>query len=301
MKKIIINKIKYFLVIIFIKTPLINILKKRFKNSHNIKKRNKIWLLLDTLFQIEYFSKLKNKKEIRELTNSTLINGEGRKWSLHYFDTHFSTLEGLKKRKGIMSSSNAPPIFEKMINFIKSNNIYENENTYIIQLGSSSGKDLEFFLKIFPKLNYISTDVNDEIIDFQKERYNYSNLKYFKCYAEDIDKCINYFNISDKNIILFSVGSLQYINPIFLEEFFLKIKQFKKINLFIYDPIELSFIEKNKDIISNYRWNSSFSHRYDEYARKFGSKIIESKIIRPFLKEDKHHSKTGNFYLHSTN
>ena len=200
-----------------------------------------------------------------------------------------------------MSSSNAPPIFEKMINFIKSNNIYENENTYIIQLGSSSGKDLEFFLKIFPKLNYISTDVNDEIIDFQKERYNYSNLKYFKCYAEDIDKCINYFNISDKNIILFSVGSLQYVNPFFLEEFFLKIKQFKKINLFINDPIKLSFIEKNKDIISDYRWNSSFSHRYDEYARKFGSKIIESKIIRPFLKEDKRHSNTGIFYLHSTN
>ena len=150
-------------------------------------------------------------------------------------------------------------------------------------------------------MNYISTDVNDEILDFQKEKYTHLNFKYFKCYAEDIDKCINYFNISDKNIILFSVGSLQYINPIFLEEFFLKIKQFKKINLFIYDPIELSFIEKNKDIISNYRWNSSFSHRYDEYARKFGSKIIESKIIRPFLKEDKHHSKTGNFYLHSTN
>ena len=298
MKKFIYNIIKYPLIIIFIKTPFINILKRRFKLIKFLKKRNVIWLVLDTLFQREYFSKLKNKEEIRELTNSTLIDGEGKKIAEYYYNKHFQTLDELKKRRtGTMSSNDAIPIFERMINYIKSNNLSDDKNTYIIQLGSSSGRDLEFFLKIFPKLNYISTDVNDEILDFQKEKYSYPNLKYFKCYAEDIDECINHFKISDKNIILFSSGSLQYVNPFFLEEFFLKIKNYKNLNLFINEPVNLSFID-DSSLMSVHRVNTSFSHRYDEYAKNSNFNIIESQVIRPYLKDHKIHSQTGHFNLH---
>ena len=295
--KIIYNIIKYPLILIFIKTPLINILKKRFKYHRTLKKRNIIWFVLDTLFQREYFNKLKNKEEIRELTNSTLIDGEGKKWAEHYYNKHFQTLDELKKRRtGIMFLNDAAPVFERMINFIKSNNLSDDKNTYIIQLGSSSGRDLEFFLKIFPKLNYISTDVNDEILDFQKEKYSYPNLKYFKCYAEDIDECINYFKISDKNIILFSSGSLQYVNLFFLEEFFSKIKNYKNLNLFIGEPVSLLFID-NSSLISDNRSNISFSHRYDEYARNSNFNIIENQVIRPYSTDDKQHGHTGTFYL----
>jgi hypothetical protein len=281
---------------IFIKTPFINILKRRFKLI-NFPKKNIIWFVLDTLFQREYFNKLKNKEEIRELTNSTLIDGEGKKLAEYYYNKHFQTLDELKKRRiGIMSQSEATPMFEKMINYIKSNNLSDDKNTYIIQLGSSSGRDLEFFLKIFPKLNYISTDVNDEILDFQKEKYSYPNLKYFKCYAEDIDECINHFKISDKNIILFSCGSLQYVNSFFIEEFFSKIKNYKNLNSFIFEPVNLLFLD-NPSFISVYRGNASFSHQYDEYAKKLGFNIIENKVIRPYSTDDKKHRHTGHLDL----
>ena len=98
MKKIIYNIIKYPLILIFIKTPLINILKMRFKKIHFTKKRNLMWSILDTLFQKEYFNKLRNYNEIRELTNSTLVNGQGRKWAEYYYNKHFQTLDGLKKK-----------------------------------------------------------------------------------------------------------------------------------------------------------------------------------------------------------
>ena len=301
MRKIIYNIIKYPLIIIFIKTPFINILKKRFKNYRSLKKRNIIWFVLDTLFQREYFNKLKDKGEIRELTNSTLIDGLGKKLAEHYDNKHFITLDELKKRRiGIMSLNDSSPIFEKMINHIKSNNLSDDKNTYIIQLGSSSGRDIEFFLKIFPKLNFISTDINDEILDFQKEKYSYQNLKYFKCYAEEIDECINYFKISDKNIILFSIGCLQYVNPFFLKEFFLKIKNYKNLNLFISEPVSLLFLD-NSDLISENRSNISFSHRYDEYAKKAGFNIIENKVIRPYSTDDKLHRHTGHFDLQISN
>ena len=46
-----------------------------------------------------------------------------------------------------MSQNDATPMFERMINYIKSNNLSDDKNTYIIQLGSS-GRDLEFFKNI---------------------------------------------------------------------------------------------------------------------------------------------------------
>ena len=298
MKKIIYEVIKYPLIVIFIKTPLINILKRRFKNYRSLKKRNIIWYVLDVLFQREYFNKLKNKEKIRELTNSTLTDGLGRKWAQSYYDKHFQTLYELRKRRtGTMSQSDASPMFERMINHIKSNNLSNDKNTYIIQLGSSSGRDLEFFLKMFPKMNYISTDVNDEILDFQKKNYSYPNFKYFKCYAEDIDKCINHFKISEKNIILFSSGSLQYVNPFFLVEFFSKIKNYKNLNLFISEPVSLLFID-NSNLISDNRSNISFSHRYDDYAKNSNFNIIENQVIRPYSPDDKQHGHTGHFDLH---
>ena len=100
---------------------------------------------------------------MRELTNSTLIDGEGKKWAENYYNGHFKTLEELKRRKqGIMSNDESQPIFSKIINYIRINKIDENDSVYIIQLGSSSGRDLEFFYNLFPKLNYISTWLNFE-------------------------------------------------------------------------------------------------------------------------------------------
>lgn len=99
MRKIIYIIIKYPLILIFIKTPFINILKRRFKKHRSLKKRNIIWFVLDTLYQREVFNKLKNKEEIRELTNSTLIDGEGKKVAEAYYNKHFQTLDELKKEE----------------------------------------------------------------------------------------------------------------------------------------------------------------------------------------------------------
>lgn len=302
MKTLLYNIFKFPLILIFIKTPLIKILERRFIFKRFEKKKIFFWLILDIIFQKEYFNKLDDKNKIRELSNSTLKYGQGRKWALHYYNNHFRTIENLKKQKtGILFQNDANPIFEKIIEFIQNNNLKEIKDTTVIQLGSSSGRDLEFFLKQFPDLNYISTDINDEIINFQKEKYNYKNLKYYKCYAEDFDKCIEYFQIKNKNILLFSVGSLQYVHPYFLKVFFKKLKNFKKLNLFINEPFDLRLLDKTKNLISSNRGDISFSHIYDIYAKNSDLNVIESKIIRPYENDNVQHKFTGHFYLHLNN
>ena len=100
---------------------------------------------------------------------------------------------------------------------------------------------------------------------------------------------------------MFSSGSLQYVNPFFLKEFFSKIKKYKNLNLFLNENISLRFIEYKNNLISYNRSNISFSHRYDEYAKNSGTNIIENRIIRLYLKDDKQHWDTGHFYLHTSN
>ena len=296
MRKLIYNIIKYPLIIIFLKTPLIKILKKRFALQRSLKTRGLIMFTLDTLFEREYVCKIKGK-ELKEILNSTVDQGAGRAMAEHYYAQPAKNLETLKiERVGLISGSESRPIFKKIINFIKINKLDNNNDVYLIQLGSSSGRDLEFFHNYYPKLNYISTDINNEILNFQKEKYNYKNFKFYNCSAEDIDKCINNFKLEDKTIIMFSVGSLQYVIPSFLEEFFSKIYKIKKLNLYICDPVNLPYIDSGKDL-SKYRGKCSFSHRYGMYAKKF--EIIEDKIIRPYdAKNDLHHKDVGHHYLH---
>ncbi len=296
MRRLIYNIIKFPLILIFIKTPLIKILKKRFAFQRSLKNRGLFMFTLDTLFEREYLLKIKNKEKLKKLLDTTVSSGEGKKWAKHYFAHPAKNLEDLKKnRVGLISVNDSCPIFEKIVNFIKNNKLDNNSDVFIIQLGSSSGRDLEFFYNYFPKLNYISTDINDEILNFQKEKYKYPNFRFFKCHAEDIDKCINHFQIENKNIILFSIGSLQYVAPLFLKDFFSKLKKIQKINLYINDPVNLPFIDTGKDL-SKYRGKCSFSHRYKNYADEF--EIIEEKIIRPYALDDLTHKNTGNYYLH---
>jgi len=194
-----------------------------------------------------------------------------------------------------MSLEDSSLIYRRIIDFIKINNLEKNEDVYILQIGSCSGRELEFFYNIFPELNFISTDINDEILDFQKEKYRYKNFNFYKCYAENISKCIVDNNIQNKIIIIFSSGSLQYVNPNFLIDFFNELKKFKNMNFFLNEPISLSFI-KNGNAIYKSRGNISFSYRYDQYCKDF--KIIEKIILTPYAKDNILHKDTGHYFLH---
>ena len=121
-------------------------------------------------------------------------------------------------------------------------------------------------------------------------------LNFFKCYAEEIDKCFEQFNLEAKRIILFSNGSAQYVVPYFLNIFFSKIKLHKNLILFLSEPIDLRFI-KTSGGLSQQRGNISFSHNYKHHAQKNNLKIIKEQIIEPHPKDDLVHKYTGHYYL----
>jgi tRNA G46 methylase TrmB len=99
-------------------------------------------------------------------------------------------------------------------------------NYLVIQIGSSSGKEIAHFAKIFPQHEFIGTDIYDEVIEYASDYHNYSNLSFVKCSAKEI---ANIFNINVKiqpikitlsPILVFASGSLNYVQPEHLTIFF---------------------------------------------------------------------------------
>ena len=76
MRKIIYKIIKIPLILIFLKTPLLNILKKRFFKHRSLKSKNYFMSALDRLFHSEYLCKQKNHEYARKLISSTVEHGE---------------------------------------------------------------------------------------------------------------------------------------------------------------------------------------------------------------------------------
>ena len=63
------------------------------------------------------------------------------------------------------------------------------------------------------------------------------------------------------------------------------------------DKTTIAIIDNNK-LISDYRGNISFSHRYDKYAKNSNFNIIKNQVIRPYSMNDKQWGQTGHFDLH---
>ena len=89
--------------------------------------------------------------------------------------------------------------------------------------------------------------------------------------------------------------------PFFLKDFFSKLINFKRLNLFINEPVDLFFIENKKKLSDNRGGNISFSHRYSEYVKVSGINIIEEKVIRPYSEDDRQYGQIGHFYLQASN
>ena len=287
-----------YLFLLILKTPLKHFF--IFFISKNIFKDNKslISRKIEDFFFRRYLFNFTHPYYAKKIVNKITKGKNNLKWVKYYYHKHWKNLknlEDIKKTVGKLKYEDTRPIFKKVINFIKERNFKNNNDVYLILIGSASGRDLEFFTKQFPNINFISTDVDEEIINFQKKKYNFNNWKFYKCGAEDLHLVIKNSKLTDKELIIIDCGSLQYCHPFFIDQFFIHISKFKKVNLFINSPISLEFLKTGKK--SSYRSTLSFSHNYPYFCNKYFH-TLEEKIIRPYPINDPIHSDTGIIYIH---
>lgn len=272
---------KPFLIILFLYTPLFYIVKKyAFKYRFN---RNFFLNIIYKIYYSEYYSKSKDLEKIKDISLKTLTGEEGLKWAKReYENPYFLNLNDLNKPFGSSTYGKCYPVFNEIVNYIKDNNL-QNEDIYIIQLGSCSGRDLEFFYNLFPNFKYISVDISESMLNFQKKIYK-NKFKYINLDIEKIDIIINNLNLKNKKIIIFSDACLQYLSKYSIDIFF---KNLKKIELsffvFINEPISLSDYNKlNEQNLTIHKGLTAFTHNYNLYAKKNNLKVKNNSIAKPF-------------------
>jgi hypothetical protein len=277
-KKILIKLISFFL----IRSKIIFLLEKRILKYRSLKYENKSifpflneynhlidYFIVSVVYFKNYYSKIENPEKQRHISFKTLDENEGAKWAKHYFDKS-STGSFHRKERGL--------IYVKTEEMIKSNSL-NNSNTLFINIGSSSGLDLVYFYKKFSKIKYLSTDINDEILNFQKQTYKNYSIDYLKGSADYIAKNLDY--VASKHqvdkIILFCNGCLQYEIPFFLQKGFAYLSNSNvKFFFCMTEFFELNF--SNSD--SYHRKNILWVHNYPKYINSNNLKITWKKVSK---------------------
>ena len=269
--------LKKLTILLFVKTRLILLLEKRilkYRQLFYLDKSIFFWplfkkltkldeIIVTSLYFGEYYKNLKDQNVQRKLSLLTLSDGEGAFWAKHYYEN----------QKGLAHRENRSIIYLETEKLIIENNL-DNSKVYFVNLGSSSGLDLIHFKKKFQNMNFISSDINEEIINFQKKNTfkDITNVDYIIGTLEDVIENIRlkFQNNSEIKIIFFTNATIQYVIPKFLDKAFNDLTNIK--NKFYFCSSE-EFRNNEKKDISFHVKNILWHHDCKKYVEKYNLKI----------------------------
>ena len=273
-----------------VKIPLFNKYKLHLLSTwHDVEKRTKIDEILYkyVFYSWTKFDYLKERDpDKRETLKSISMGGEsGRKWAEYYQNsqhdiTCFTGTSDPKEKIGHMTLQESSPIFGEISSILEN----ADSNYLVIQIGSSSGSEIAYFAKMFPQHEFVGTDIYDEVVEYSSDYHNYPNLSFVKCSAQEIGNIFNIIeiDIKIKPILIYSISSLQYVQPEHLTIFFDSLSKFANLKILLLEPGNESTGKPDGIKTSIWRGNFGYTHDYRWYAEESGIKTVKCEIIRPY-------------------
>ncbi len=187
-------------------------------------------LFISTLLYFEYKYEKESDPKIREQMKELVMGKESAKHWIKFYENQ--------------------PISNKIkeINKIIKQKKYK---TTIIQVGSCCGKEINWLSKQNKKHIFIGIDIYKDVINYSNNKYKTKNLKFILCSAKNIDKVLP----NKGKAIIFSSGSLKYVQPEHIKIFL------KKIRKQTFVPLEYF----NRSI---YGGGLGWIHNYEESEQK---------------------------------
>jgi hypothetical protein len=261
---------------------------------HDTNKRSNIDKLLyaDTFnywLRFEYLNEPDPDK--REMLKSMAMGGiSGRNWARCYDEVPLD----FNAKVGHMTLREASPLYDEI------ETICQNTKTklVIIQIGSSSGREIAYFATKFPMFEHIGTDIYQEVVDYSINSHNLPNLTFLLSPAKNISQILFHYRNSD--VIVYSSGSLQYVQPEHLRDFFSGIASHLNVKLIISEPA--NEFQESPDRLKGSVWrgNFSYTHNYKYYAEEADIRTLQCAIIRPYFPYEDFpmHKNTVHYYYY---
>lgn len=205
----------------------------------------------------------------REQLKAICMGSEsGRAWATEYDSRPID----LNTPLGNSTLGEAWPIYNEL------NRVLANYQGTVVQIGCSSGREVAYFARGHPAVQFVGTDPYQEVIDYAK-RHSCKNASFRVLPATRVS------HIVEEGMIVYSSGALQYVQPEHLEETFKDLSAILNVRLYIMEPaLPGHAIEK-----SVYRGNFAWSHNYRSMAERIGMTIHDHKILTPHQKNVAHY------------
>jgi hypothetical protein len=166
-------------------------------------------------------------------------------------------------------------ITESLLERLKSKRIF------MCQIGSSSGREIAYFAKKYPEQKFSGTDIYEEVIKYSADSHRLPNLTFELFSAKNIHEKLSALTGFDC-IIVFSSGSLQYVQPEHIDLFFMNLSRIPNLKIILNEPGDETKGSPDKLGGSRYRGSFSYTHNYKYYAERNGLKTVECRIVRPY-------------------
>jgi len=213
----------------------------------------------------------------RENLKSIAMGGTGsRNWALISANSPLDDL--FRSQVGNINFREACPI-HSAIDLICS----DDTPNLIVQIGCCSGRMIGYYAHKYPEIQCIGTDAFLEAIEVSEQHQNSPNLSFELFPAHKLIELLKRFSRS--NILIFSSGSLKYVQPEHLIRFFRTLVTSRHANINILVQETANELEGSPDELQKSLWDGEFkyTHAYKHQAESAGLRTIKSQIIRPYL------------------
>jgi hypothetical protein len=206
----------------------------------------------------------------REALKGLAMGGEsGRSWA-EYYDRPLD----FSARIGNLGFHEAWPLFRHMETTLSGV-----RTALVVQVGSSSGREIAYFAARYPANQFIGTDIYPGVLGYSAAHHRGDNLSFQLLPAKEIGRLLSEF--PEREAVVFSSGSLQYVQPEHLDLFFGALSR-HRARIILVEPG--SDRDGSPDALGGSRWrdNFSYTHDYRFYAERAGFRTLASSIIRPY-------------------
>lgn len=196
----------------------------------------------------------------------------GKNWA----ESYDSRPLDFERRTGHLTGRDANPLLPELDKLLSTTT----ESLMVVQIGSSSGRELAWLAERNLTHKYIGTDIYPEVIDYSSEHHNLPNLSFQRHSSKEISNLLNRYK--GKGIIVFASGSLQYVQPEHLVVFFDSLSCIPELQVILLEPANKSQGDPSELKGSLWRGNFSYTHNYRFYAEKANLITQTCRIIRPY-------------------
>jgi hypothetical protein len=219
--------------------------------------------------------------EKREALKAPFMGGEsGRDWARHYEESPID----LGARVGALAYSQACPLLFELDNALR-----DGEPALVIQIGSSSGRELAWLAERHPRHDYLGTDIFDEVIAYSAAKHGSERLKFVLWAAKDAAELARPGN---RRAVYFSSGSLNYVQPEHVAKLFTALGERGKTEFFVQ---ETATLKPRPDSLKGSGWSGNFTytHDYRHYAESARFKTLDCRIIEPWVPQERYPNQLG--------